>query len=186
MNSLRAGSICVALSLLLCGTCRAQTIDPARSTLSIEFHEMGVPVEAKFKKFEGVIDFDENHPSAAHAQFTVDMMSFDLPDPEYNEEALGPEWFDAAHYPKATFVSTAIIPSAAGKLEVRGKLTVKGKTQDVTIPISYNRQGTLETYQGALVVQRLAFGIGAGEWKDTGVLANDVSIKIRVTTPVKK
>lgn len=186
MNPLRLGRICVVLSLLLFGTSRAQTVDPAHSTLSIEFHEMGVPVEAKFKKFEGVIDFDESHPSAAHAQFTVDMSSFDLPDPDYNAEALGPEWFDAAHYPKATFVSTTITSSAAGKLEVKGKLTVKGKTQDVLIPISYDRQGALETYQGTLVVQRLSFGIGAGEWKDTGVLANDVSIKIRVAMSVKK
>lgn len=182
MNRLHTGSVFMLLGLALANPSLAQTLDPAQSSVAIVLHEMGVPIEAPFKKFAASIDFDENHPSAAHAQFTVDIASFTLPDPEYNDEALGPEWFDAAHYPKASFVSTTITRVAPGTLEVKGKLTIKGNTADVTVPVSYRHEGTAQTYDGTLVVQRLKFGIGAaGEWKDTSVLANDVSIKIHAT-----
>ena len=185
MKGLYTSSIFILLGLALANPSGAQTANPAQSSLSIVLHEMGVPVEAQFKTFAASIDFDEKHPSLAHVEFTVDMASFALPDPDYTQEALGPEWFDAAHYPKASFVSTTVTPVAPGKLEVKGKLTIKGNSADVNVPVSYRHEGTAQTYDGALVVQRLKFAIGAGEWKDTSVLANDVSIKIHATIPDK-
>jgi hypothetical protein len=37
-----------------------------------------------------------------------------------------------------------------------------------------------------LPIKRTVFNIGDGEWKDTSVVADDVQIKFRIVTPVKK
>jgi polyisoprenoid-binding protein YceI len=98
-----------------------------------------------------------------------------------NQEVAKKEWFNSSQYPKATFVSSAIRPVAGGKLSVTGKLTIKGKTVDVTFPLSVKNDAGKQVFEGALPIKRLAFNIGEGEWKDTSMVADDVTIKFRVT-----
>jgi polyisoprenoid-binding protein YceI len=143
---------------------------------------MNVPVEGKFKKFNAQIDFDNARPEASKASVDIDVASFDLGDPEYNKEVLKKEWFNAAQFPKATFASTALKPDGAGKFDVTGKLTVKGKTADVRFPLTMKKEGSSQVFEGSLPIKRLAFNIGEGEWRDTSMVADEVVIKFRVVT----
>jgi polyisoprenoid-binding protein YceI len=154
--------------------------DPARSSVSATFKQMGVPVEAKFKQFSAQIDYDAAKPAASKASVEIQTGSFDLGDPEYNKEVTKKEWFNAAQFPKATFVSTAIAPAGAGKLNVSGKLNIKGRSADVSFPLSVKAEGGKQVFEGQLPIKRLAFNIGEGEWKDTSMVADEVVIKFRV------
>jgi polyisoprenoid-binding protein YceI len=159
----------------------AYKADPARSNVTAVFKQMNVPVEAKFKAFTAQVDYDPAHPEAAKATVEVDTRSLDLGDPEYNGEVSKKEWFNAAQFPKASFVSTSIKPAGAGKLNVSGKLTIKGKTADVSFPVTSKTDAGKPVFEGQLPIHRLAFNIGEGEWKDTGIVADEVVIKFRVT-----
>lgn len=164
----------------------AGTADVAKSSVSATFKQMGVPVEAPFKKFAATIDFDPAKPTAGTALIEIEVKSLDIGDPEYNAEIGKPEWFDAAHFPKATFTSSAIKALATGQLEVTGQLAIKGKTNTVVVPVAYKTDGTGMTFQGSVPIKRLAFNIGEGEWKDTSTLADEVLVKFRVVVPPKK
>jgi polyisoprenoid-binding protein YceI len=154
--------------------------DPAKSSVTATFKQMGVPVEAKFKQFSAQIDYDAAKPAASKASVEIQTGSFDLGDPEYNKEVTKKEWFNAAQFPKATFVSTAIAPAGAGKLNVSGKLNIKGRSADVSFPLSVKAEGGKQVFEGQLPIKRLAFNIGEGEWKDTSMVADEVVIKFRV------
>ncbi|GAB3471281.1 YceI family protein [Massilia terrae] len=155
--------------------------DVAHSNVTAVFKQMNVPVEARFKTFSASLDYDAAHPEAAKAQVEVDTRSLDLGDPEYNGEVAKKEWFNAAQFPKATFVSTSIKPAGAGKLAVSGKLTIKGKTADVSFPVTSKAEGGKPVFEGQLPIRRSAFNVGEGEWKDTGIVADEVVIKFRVS-----
>jgi polyisoprenoid-binding protein YceI len=175
-----------AVATLLLGTALAASAaplktDPAQSSVSATFRQMNVPVEAKFKKFSAQIDYDAQRPDAASARVDIDTGSLDLGEAEMNREVAKKEWFNAAQFPKASFVSTAIRSTAPGKLAVSGKLTIKGKTADVSFPLSQKSQGGKHVFEGQLPIRRLAFNIGEGEWKDTSMVADEVIIKFRVT-----
>ena len=154
--------------------------DPAQSNITAVFKQMNVPVEAKFKSFSATLDYDAAHPEKARAQVSVAPGSLDLGDPEYNGEVAKKDWFNAAQYPNATFVSTAIKPAGAGKLTVAGKLTIKGRTLDVSFPVVSKVEGSRQVFEGQLPIHRLAFNVGEGEWKDTSIVADEVIIKFRV------
>ena len=163
-------------------------VDSNKSTVSAVFKQLNVPVEAKFKKFTAVIDFDSAKPQNAKASVEIDIPSFDLGEPEYNKEVLKKEWFNAAQFPKASFIASTIKPSAGApagsKYDVTGKLSIKGKTADVSFPLIVKKEGNSQSFDGALPIKRLAFNIGEGEWKDTGMVADEVIIKFHViTTP---
>jgi polyisoprenoid-binding protein YceI len=131
-------------------------------------------------KFGAQIDFDAANPDASKATVDIDIASFDLGDPDYNREVLKKEWFNAAQFPKASFVSTKIRGHGPGKLEVSGKLTIKGKTTEVSFPMSVKKEGVVQIFEGNLPIRRLTFNIGDGEWKDTSVVADEVVIRFRV------
>ena len=107
-------------------------IDVTKSSVSAVFKQIGVAVESRFMKFGAQIDFDAASPDASKASVDIDVGSFDLGDPDYNREVLKKEWFNAAQFPKAGFVSTKIRGNGPGKLEVSGKLTIKGKTTSLS------------------------------------------------------
>jgi polyisoprenoid-binding protein YceI len=154
--------------------------DPAKSSVGAVFRQMNVPVEAKFKTFSAQIDYDAAHADASRARVEIDTASIDLGDPEYNKEVAKKEWFNSAQFPKASFVSTAIKPLAPGKLNVAGKLTIKGRTADVSFPLTVRPEAGKQVFEGQLPIRRLAFNIGEGEWKDTSMVADEVVIKFRV------
>ncbi|KQZ40970.1 YceI family protein [Duganella sp. Root1480D1] len=154
--------------------------DPAKSSVSAVFKQMNVPIESKFKKHNIVIDYNAAAPDTSKATVEIETASLDLGEADMNAEVAKKDWFNSAQFPKATFVSTAIKSAGPGKLNVSGKLTIKGKAADVTFPITVKADGNKQIFDGALPIKRLAFNVGEGEWKDTGMVADEVTIKFHV------
>lgn len=154
----------------------AATLQPAKSDLSFTFKQMGVPVDGKFTKFDAQLDFDAKKPEAGKIAFTVDLGSVSLGDASFDAEVAKAPWFDTKRNGKATFVSSSIKATGAGKYDVAGKLTIKGAVRDVVVPITLN--GGVAA--GSVPIKRLDFKIGDGEWADTSVVANDVTVKFKL------
>ncbi len=174
-----------AATLAASGAALAQ-VDAAKSSIIATSKQMNVPVDGKFTKFTAQVSFDPAKPAAGSAQFSVDVSSYDLGDKEYNDQVAGKDWFDAKTYPQATFVSSAIAPAGGNKYNVTGKLTIKGKSQTVVVPVTVAQQGANQVFDGSLPIKRSAFDIGTGEWKDTSVVADDVVIKFHIVAAAKK
>lgn len=157
-------------------------LDNSKSTVHVVFKQMEVPVQARFKKFQAQIDYNATKPELSTAKVEIDVNSIDLPAPEYNQEVLKKEWFNAAQFAKASFISTSMKNLGAGKLEVSGNLTIKGKTLAVRFPLQVKTEAKGLSFEGNLPIKRLQFNIGEGEWKDTSMVADEVMIKFKVVT----
>ncbi|MFT7722648.1 MAG: YceI family protein [Roseateles sp.] len=164
--------------LLATGALAAQaaTLQPEKSDLAFTFKQMGVPVDGKFRKFDAQLDFDAKKPEAGRIAFTVDLGSVSLGDASFDAEVAKAPWFDTRRNGKATFVSTSIKPAGAGRYDVAGKLTLKGATRDVVVPITLS-QGVAS---GSVAIKRLDFKIGDGDWADTSMVANDVTVRFKL------
>lgn len=160
----------------------AAAIDSGKSSVVVTFKQEGVAVPANFKNVSGTIDFDPANPAGSKAQIAVALASFDLGEPEYNKEVQKKEWFNSAQFPQATFISSEIKPGGPGKLLVQGKLTIKGRALDISMPVAFKQDGKTQIFEGQLPIKRLYFNIGEGEWKDTDTLADEVIIKFKVVT----
>lgn len=160
----------------------AAAIDSGKSSVTVTFKQEGVAVPANFKNVSGTIDFDPANPASGKAKIAVALASFDLGEPEYNKEVQKKEWFNSAQFPQAIFVSSEIKSTAAGKLSVQGKLTIKGRALDVSMPVAFKQDGKIQVFEGQLPIKRLYFNIGEGEWKDTDTLADEVIIKFKAVT----
>ncbi|MEA3116890.1 MAG: hypothetical protein QOI13_160 [Paraburkholderia sp.] len=171
-------------TLAASGAALAQ-VDVEKSTIVATSKQMNVPVEGKFKKFTAQVSFDPAKPAAGSAEFTVDVGSYDLGDKDYNDQVAGKDWFDAKTYPSATFVAHEIAPAGGNKYKVTGSLTIKGKSQTVTVPVTVTQQGADQIFDGSLPIKRSVFGVGTGEWKDTSLVADEVIIKFHIVAAKK-
>ena len=175
-----------AMLLFATSATSAQTIDTSRSSVSATFKQMGVPVEGKFKKVGGQVGYESANPAAAQAKVEVDVASFDLGDAQYNHEVQQKDWFDGVRFPAASFVSTSVKSAGAGRLEVGGKLTIKGRSVNVNVPLSVRSDAGATVFEGSVPIRRLAFAIGEGEWKDTALLADEVIVKFHLVVATGK
>ena len=159
---------------------QAQTVVPTGSEISFVSKQMGVPVEGKFKKWTAQIKFDPKKPETGNVSFSIETASAGFGSPETDAEVPKATWFNAAKFPTATFASSGIKALGAGKFEVKGKLTIKGSAQDVTVPVTVTQAGANSTAVGSFAIKRLAFKIGEGEWADTSMVADDVTVKFKL------
>ena len=157
-----------------------QKLLPAQSEIVFVSKQMGVPVEGHFKKFDAQIAFNPAKPETSKIAFSVDTGSASLGTPEVDAELPKPVWFNVPKFPQATFQSAAVKRVAPGKFEVAGKLSIKGQSQDVVVPVTLTQSGATTTATGAFVIKRLVFKIGEGEWSDTSMVADDVQVKFKL------
>lgn len=150
-------------------------IDVAKSSIVATFKQSGVPVDSPFKKFTGRIVYDAANVAASSATVEVETASLDIGDEDYNAEVRKKQWFDAATYPKITFKSTAIKSTAPGSFVATGTLTVKGKAQTISVPITAKKVATGTAFEGGFTISRKTYGLGDPLWED--VLEDKVSVR---------
>jgi polyisoprenoid-binding protein YceI len=162
-----------------------RTVLPAQSAISFEFRQMGVPVAGGFKRFTTQMVFDPAKPEAASARIEIDLASIDAGSPEADDESAGKLWFNRSVYPKAQFVSSQIRALGNNRFEMRGTLTLKGKSRDMIVPVTFSPGKNAAAFDGAFILKRLEFGIGEGMWADVATVANEVQIKFRIAASGK-
>jgi polyisoprenoid-binding protein YceI len=152
----------------------------AGSEIAFATKQMGVPVEGKFGKFAAQIALDPRKPESGSVAFSIDTGSARLGSAETDAEVVKPVWLNVAKFPQATFQSSAVRAAGAGKFEVAGKLTIKGSTHDVVVPVQLTQSGASSTATGSFTLKRLAFKIGEGEWADTSMVADEVVVRFKL------
>ena len=158
---------------------------PEKSTLAFVSQQMGVSVDGTFRKFAATLDFDPAKPEAGKATLDIELTSIDAGGPEANDEVKGKNWFDVKQFPTARFVSTSVKPLGNNKYEVRGQMSIKGKTHEVAAPFSLKPEGTGAVLEGSFPLKRLDYGVGTGAWGDTSVVADEVQIRFRLAVAGK-
>lgn len=181
ISSFAPAVVLSSLALLVAVPAHAQqTLQPAQSSIQFTAKQMGVPLEGHFKKFGAQIAFDPAKLATSRIAFTVDTGSATLGSRETDAELPKPTWFNVPQFPQATFQSSSIKALGGGKFDVAGKLTIKGQSRDVTVPVTLTQSGATTTASGTLALKRLAYKIGENEWADTSMVADDVQVQFKL------
>lgn len=141
----------------------------------------------KFKSGNIVMDADK----IAIAKFVTDMNSItcsDL-DGEYADKLIGhlksDDFFGVEKNPTSTFELTSFKSTGAGTGEMTGKLTIKGKTEVVKVPVSMTESNGVINLKGDMVFDRTKFDIryGSGSFFDDlgdKTIYDDVEFKFNI------
>ncbi len=110
--------------------------------------ETNYSVKFSTAKFDGIfkglktnIVFDENNPSTARIEASIDAESINTGNGLRNKHAR--QGLETSKYPQIRFVSTSV-SGRAGQFETTGKLTIKEVTKEIRFPFQFVRKRTTE------------------------------------------
>jgi polyisoprenoid-binding protein YceI len=73
-------------------------------------------------------------------------------------------------------VTTRFRKAANGQVLADGTLTLRGVSRPVTLAVRFAPQGNGAILDVSTTLKRLDFGIGGGDWADTSMIGNDVTV----------
>lgn len=157
-----------------------QRLLPAQSEIAFTSRQMGVPVQGRFRQFEAQVEFDPKQPEAARIALRIDLASAAIGTSETEAELAKPGWFDTRRFPQASFASTSVKAAGPGRLEIAGKLTLKGSSRELVVPVTLQRSGEVTFASGSFPIRRLDYKIGDGDWSDTSLVADEVLVRFKL------
>jgi polyisoprenoid-binding protein YceI len=166
------------------------TLDPAHTRIGfVARHAMVTKVRGSFNEFEGTATLDGADPANSRVQVTIDAASIDTRNAQRDEHLRGNDFLAMQEYPKITFTSTGARQVDDTTFELTGDLTIKGVTNSVTIPFTF--EGAAQDpfgnqrvgFEGSVTISRKDYGITWNAPLETGgVLVSDkVTLEFEVS-----
>ena len=161
-------------------------IDPAHSEVNFNVkHLLVSTVRGNFDKFNATIETNKEDFSDAKINFEADVNSINTRNEQRDTHLKSADFFDAQNYPQLIFESSSIKKISDYELLVKGKLTLRGTTKEITLDVIYN--GTVNGFGGNEVagfeirtkLNRFDYGLRWNALTEAGgvIVGNEVKIE---------
>jgi polyisoprenoid-binding protein YceI len=183
-----------ALAALPAQAAEIYTIDPGHSEVSFQVRHLVTQVRGKFNEYQGTIALDPAKLESSKVEFRIKAASIDTDLADRDKHLRAEDFFFVEKYPEIVFKSEQIKATGKDTYDVTGKLTLRGVTKTVTLPVTFlgkvrdpwgnDKAGfALET-----TINRKDYGIVWNAALDNGgvVLGDDVKIAINLETQQQK
>jgi len=175
--------ILTALLLPSAAFARDWQVDAAKSSLTFKGSYQGEAFDGQFKKFDAKIAYDAADLSKSKFDVSIDLASADTANSDRDDSLHGSDFFDVKKTPKAHFVTDSFVKAVDGSVEAKGKLTIRDKTQPVTLKVKFAENGDAATLDVDATLKRADYGLGDGkDWSDVGA---DVPVHGHLTLAAK-
>ena len=163
-------------------------IDPAHSEVNFKVKHLVVStVRGHFDNFNATIETSKEDFSDAIIKFEADVNSINTNNEQRDTHLKSADFFDAENHPKMTFESTSVKKISDHEMEVKGKLTLRGVTKEVSLNVIYN--GVVSGFGDVKVagfdistkLNRFDYGLQWNALTEAGgvVVSNEVKIEIQ-------
>jgi polyisoprenoid-binding protein YceI len=159
----------------------AWTVDKAASRVGFVSSMNGEAFEGSFGRYDAKINFDPKDLKSAKAVIAIDVTSAVTGDQTRDESLPTKDWFWAEKFPRATFVSTGFTALGGGRYQAAGILTLREASRPIVLPFTLVISGDTAKMTSAIVVNRLVFGVGQGQWKTEEAIPARVTVRISLT-----
>jgi len=181
INRLIAAALLVALGSSFAPTLSASTwsADPAASKLEFVGEYMEEDFRGGFERFVPQIRFDPQDLASARFEVAIELASARTGDEEWDEYLVGEDFFAAEQNPQAQFVAERFEATADGFV-AHGTLKLRGVEQPVDLSFRFVVEGDEATLEGESQLDRIAFGVGTGDWADPEMIGHSVRVQTRL------
>ena len=142
------------------------TLDPAHTRIGfVARHAMVTKVRGSFDEFAGTAVLDGANPADSRVEVTIEAASIDTRNAQRDEHLRSNDFLAMQEYPKITFASTGVRQAGETTFEVTGDLTIKGVTNQITIPFEF--EGSAKDpfgnqrvgFEGSVTINRRDYGV---------------------------
>jgi polyisoprenoid-binding protein YceI len=153
--------------------------DAGRSRLDFSGRQAGAEFTGTFHDFAADIVFDGADLESSRFDVRIDTASVDTADGERDEVIRGSDLFAVAEFPTARYVA-AKFERLETDFVAHGELTLRGHSKAVPVRFRFVRDGGQARLVGSATFDRLDFGVGQGDWRDTEWVANRITVEFNL------
>ena len=150
----------------------------SRLTFTTTMYE--TPFTGIFGDFDGTIIFNPDNLAESRADIRIGLDNIKTGDADRDANIIGPDWFDAAANPDARFETIRFEKGDGDNYIAIGHLTLRGVTLPISLPFTLRIEGDKASMEGRAVLNRLDFGLGAGEWEGPKTVGHEVEVIIAI------
>lgn len=152
----------------------------ADSHIQFTASQQGKSFTGAFKNYDVLINFKEDAVEEASVTATIDLASVSAGDKDRDGALPGKEWFDVKSFPKAVFQSDDFVKTGGNSYEARGTLSMKGKSQPLTLPFTLDISGAKAEMAGKVTLDRTLWEVGTGSWSTDEWVSTDVVVDVKI------
>lgn len=156
----------------------------AGSSLTFTGKYQGEAFNGRFPGFGTAFSFDPTKLATAKLDVVIPLATATAGNPDYDSELRGGSFFNSGKFPQARYTATKFRSLGGNKYAADGVLSLRGVAKPVTLTFTWTA-GAKPVLAGTAVVKRLDFGVGSGDWADTGVIPNEIQIATKVIFQLK-
>ncbi|WP_235974205.1 YceI family protein [Luteimonas deserti] len=157
----------------------ADYVQAPGSSLAFAGKYQGETFSGIFPAFRTTVRFDPADLAGSHLSVVIPMAGATTRNPDYDGEMRGPAFFDIARFAQASYTASGFRDLGNGQYAADGTLELRGVRKPVTLTFSWT-PGPRPLLTGRATVDRLAFGVGGGDWADTGTIPAAIAVSTRV------
>lgn len=156
-------------------------VDHAASRVSFETDYFGAPTQAAFENWTAEITFDFERPEAGRVVAEFDAAAIETDNQDFKGNVVSADGFDVRNHPIARFETTAIRSLGGDAYEADAVITINDVSVEATLPFTLTRTETGRAIaHGQLVLDRLAFGLGAQNDPIAAYMARNVLVRVHL------
>jgi cytochrome b561/polyisoprenoid-binding protein YceI len=173
-----ADSIVVSNQQMPVSTLPMWAIDYESSTIEFTAEQAGAPFTGIFSSWRADIQFDPEQLDNSVASVTIELASVDTKDTDRDETLAQAEWFAGG---TARFQASEFARLKANEYQAtNATLAFSGLAHPVVFTFSQQSFEDKDVLTGHARLDRLALGVGTGDWSDTTWVGGIVEVDIRV------
>jgi polyisoprenoid-binding protein YceI len=165
-------------------------LDPAHTRVGfVARHAMVTKVRGQFNEFEGSASIDGADFAKSGVQLTIQAASIDTHNEQRDGHLRSNDFLSMDEYPQITFASTAVRETGPTSFEVTGDLTIKGVSNQITIPFEFEGAATDPFgnqrigFEGSVVINRKDYGVTWNATLETGgvLVSEKITLEFEVS-----
>jgi polyisoprenoid-binding protein YceI len=168
-------------------------IDPSHSDVQFKVkHLMITTVTGQFAKFDATMETTGDDFSTANITFEADVDSISTQNAQRDQHLQAADFFEAATYPKLTFVSKEVKKVDDDNYKVAGDLTIKGNTRPVELNVEFGGEvvdpygQTKAGFELSGKINRKDFGLTFHATTETGGLLLSDEVRLLASVQMVK
>ena len=157
----------------------ADYVQAPGSSLAFATKYDGEVFTGRFGGFDTRLHFDPQQLDQARLEVTIQLAGTSTGNADRDSTLAGGDFFNVARFAQARYVAERFRALGGNEYAAAGQLTLRGVSTPVTLSFTWT-PGTPALLAGRATVKRLDFGVGGGDWADTGVIPDAVAVSTRV------
>ena len=144
----------------------AWTVDYSASQISFTAEQAGAEFTGVWTDWQADVRLSRAELERSSVEVTVRTAAVSTEDAERDASLAEADWFDSTSFPTATFQADEFARTEAG-YTATGSLLIKDVPSPVTLIFTVQEENGARLVEGTARLDRLALGVGTGEWLDT-------------------